>query len=100
MASLIGRSLKSCLWQQNIRSQLLTSSRLFSAQPPVAADPEQIKKLVENQKVVVFMKGNPEAPRCGFSNAVVQIMRMHNVEYSSHDVLQNEDIRQGIKGEL
>ena len=43
------------------------------------------------------MKGNPEAPRCGFSNAVVQIMRMHGVQYDAHDVLQSEELRQGIK---
>ncbi|XP_063538771.1 uncharacterized monothiol glutaredoxin ycf64-like [Cydia strobilella] len=58
---------------------------------------EKIDKLVKNNKVVVFMKGVPDAPRCGFSNAVVQIMRMHAVPYDSHDVLSNEDIRQGIK---
>lgn len=43
------------------------------------------------------MKGVPEAPRCGFSNAVVQIMRMHGVTYDSHNVLDNEEIRQGVK---
>ena len=52
--------------------------------------------MVKNNKVVVFMKGNPEQPRCGFSNAVVQILRMHNVTYDSHDVLSNEALRQGI----
>lgn len=41
------------------------------------------------------MKGVPESPRCGFSNAVVQIMRMHGVEYDAHDVLKDEDLRQG-----
>ncbi|KAJ8720299.1 hypothetical protein PYW07_012342 [Mythimna separata] len=58
---------------------------------------EQIDKIVKNNKVVVFMKGVPDAPRCGFSNAVVQIMRMHAVPYDSHDVLSSEDLRQGIK---
>ncbi|XP_058448519.1 glutaredoxin-related protein 5, mitochondrial [Malaya genurostris] len=58
---------------------------------------KDLDKLVRNNKVVVFMKGNPEAPRCGFSNAVVQILRMHAVNYDSHDVLQNESLRQGIK---
>ncbi|KAK9680551.1 Glutaredoxin [Popillia japonica] len=58
---------------------------------------DNIKNLVEGQKVVVFMKGVPEQPRCGFSNAVVQIMRMHGVKYEAHDVLQDEDLRQGIK---
>ena len=41
------------------------------------------------------MKGVPEEPRCGFSNAVVQIMRMHGVEYDAHDVLKDESLRQG-----
>ncbi|XP_073946287.1 glutaredoxin 5 [Choristoneura fumiferana] len=62
-----------------------------------AAINEKIEKIVKDNKVVVFMKGVPDAPRCGFSNAVVQIMRMHAVPYESHDVLANEDIRQGIK---
>lgn len=57
----------------------------------------RISKLVQNNKVVVFMKGVPAEPRCGFSNAVVQIMRMHGVEYDAHDVLADEKLRQGIK---
>lgn len=56
---------------------------------------EKIDTIVKNNKVVVFMKGIPDAPRCGFSNAVVQIMRMHAVPYESHDVLSDETIRQG-----
>lgn len=52
--------------------------------------------MVKNNKVVVFMKGVPDAPRCGFSNAVVQILRMHGVKYDSHDVLSNESLRQGV----
>lgn len=56
---------------------------------------EDLEKLVKNNKVVVFMKGDPEQPRCGFSNAVVQILRMHGVTYDSHDVLSSDDIRQG-----
>lgn len=41
------------------------------------------------------MKGVPEEPRCGFSNAVVQILRMHGVTYEAHDVLKDEELRQG-----
>lgn len=67
------------------------SSRLFAD----AAINEKIDKIVKNNKVVVFMKGIPDAPRCGFSNAVVQIMRMHAVPYESHDVLSDENLRQG-----
>lgn len=56
---------------------------------------EKIEKIVKENKVVVFMKGVPDAPRCGFSNAVVQIMRMHAVPYESLDVLADENLRQG-----
>jgi len=57
----------------------------------------EISNLVKKNKVVVFMKGIPEEPRCGFSNAVVQILRMHGVTYDAHDVLKDEELRQGIK---
>lgn len=50
---------------------------------------------LQKNKVVVFMKGVPEEPRCGFSNAVVQILRMHGVTYDAHDVLKDEALRQG-----
>ncbi|BFG02848.1 glutaredoxin-related protein 5 mitochondrial [Drosophila madeirensis] len=79
------------------------SMRWYSADatPPASAadvvDKSTLEKLVRTNKVVVFMKGNPQAPRCGFSNAVVQIMRMHGVQYDAHDVLQNEALRQGVK---
>merc|ERR1712110_1093272 len=58
---------------------------------------KRISGLVTASDVVVFMKGVPSAPRCGFSNAVCQIFRMHNVEIDAHDVLADEELRQGIK---
>nr|XP_033342402.1 glutaredoxin-related protein 5, mitochondrial [Megalopta genalis]XP_033342403.1 glutaredoxin-related protein 5, mitochondrial [Megalopta genalis] len=58
---------------------------------------DQIGNLVKQNKVVVFMKGVPEEPRCGFSNAVVQILRMHDVKYDAHDVLKDDELRQGVK---
>ncbi|XP_049795283.1 glutaredoxin-related protein 5, mitochondrial [Schistocerca nitens] len=77
-----------------ISRQIIFKPAYFATKP--ASQPD-IEKLVKNNKVVVFMKGIPEEPRCGFSNAVVQILRMHGVKYDAHDVLQNEDLRQGIK---
>ncbi|XP_011505077.1 PREDICTED: glutaredoxin-related protein 5, mitochondrial [Ceratosolen solmsi marchali] len=68
---------------------------MFFRQLSTKAD--EIKGLVNKNKVVIFMKGIPEEPRCGFSNAVVQILRMHGVKYDAHDVLKDEDLRQGIK---
>ena len=53
--------------------------------------------MVKGKPIVVFMKGTPEAPKCGFSNAVCQILKFHGIEgFESYDVLSNEDIRQGI----
>ncbi|KAH8387520.1 hypothetical protein KR093_007556 [Drosophila rubida] len=79
------------------RAQRCWYSADAAAPPAAAVDKATLEKLVRTNKVVVFMKGNPQAPRCGFSNAVVQIMRMHGVQYDAHDVLQNEALRQGIK---
>jgi len=58
---------------------------------------EHIDGLVKTgQKVVVFMKGTPDAPRCGFSNAVVQILKMHGVDnFDAYNVLEDEQLRQG-----
>ena len=57
----------------------------------------QIKDAVSSNDVMLFMKGSPSFPQCGFSAAVVQILDYLGVEYSSADVLKNEDLRQGIK---
>ncbi|XP_028932135.1 glutaredoxin-related protein 5, mitochondrial [Ornithorhynchus anatinus] len=59
---------------------------------------EQLDALVKKDKVVVFLKGTPEQPMCGFSNAVVQILRLHGVSgYAAYNVLDDPDLRQGIK---
>ncbi|KAK9396611.1 glutaredoxin-related protein 5 mitochondrial [Crotalus adamanteus] len=59
---------------------------------------EAVERLVRAHPVVVFMKGSPAQPQCGFSNAVVQILRLHGVnDYRAYDVLQDPDLRQGIK---
>ena len=58
---------------------------------------ERIENLVNQDKVVVFMKGTKLMPQCGFSNNVVQILNMMGVSYQTVDVLADEGIRQGIK---
>ncbi|XP_037756837.1 glutaredoxin-related protein 5, mitochondrial isoform X2 [Chelonia mydas] len=56
---------------------------------------ESVERLVRAHPVVVFMKGNPAQPLCGFSNAVVQILRLHGVQdFQAYDVLQDADLRQ------
>jgi monothiol glutaredoxin len=56
-----------------------------------------IAKAVADHPVVLFMKGEPEQPRCGFSAVVVQILDHLAVEYAGVDVLQSEALREGIK---
>ena len=56
-----------------------------------------IAKTVAEHPVVVFMKGVPEQPRCGFSSVVVQILDHLGVDFVGVDVLQSEALRQGVK---
>ncbi|PHY22428.1 Grx4 family monothiol glutaredoxin [Caulobacter sp. BP25] len=56
-----------------------------------------IAKTVAENPVVVFMKGVPDQPRCGFSSVVVQILDHLGVAFVGVDVLQDDELRQGIK---
>ncbi|AFY76891.1 monothiol glutaredoxin, Grx4 family [Pleurocapsa sp. PCC 7327] len=58
---------------------------------------ERIEQIVNSHKIVVFMKGSKLMPQCGFSNNVVQILNVLGVPYETVDVLQDADLRQGIK---
>ena len=56
-----------------------------------------IKAEIDANDVMLFMKGSPQFPQCGFSAAVVQILNYLGVEYGSMNVLADDDIRSGIK---
>ena len=56
-----------------------------------------IKSEIENNDVCLFMKGTPDAPQCGFSMAVVNIFKIFEVNFKSVNVLENQNIREGIK---
>ena len=58
---------------------------------------ERIKAQVSENDVVVFMKGTPQFPMCGFSGQVVQILDHVGVSYVGVNVLEDADLRQGIK---
>ena len=58
---------------------------------------ERIRKVIEENSVMLFMKGSPDFPQCGFSGRVVQILEACGAEYGSADVLMDPDLRQGIK---
>jgi monothiol glutaredoxin len=58
---------------------------------------ERIKQEVSDNEVMLFMKGTPVFPQCGFSAAVVQILNHMGVKFNSSDVLVDPELRQGIK---
>lgn len=57
----------------------------------------RIAELVQHNNVVLFMKGSPLFPQCGFSSKAIAILDHLNVDYHSVDVLQDMEIRSGIK---
>ena len=58
---------------------------------------EKIENLINETEVMLFMKGTPEMPQCGFSAAVVGVLNHIGVNYKTSNVLQDEEIREGIK---
>ena len=56
-----------------------------------------IKNEIENNEVCLFMKGTPEAPQCGFSMATSNILKVLEVNFKGVNVLENQNLREGIK---
>ena len=58
---------------------------------------EQIKKDINDNKVMLYMKGTKDFPQCGFSAQVVNILNHVGAEYETRNVLEDDNLRQGIK---
>ena len=58
---------------------------------------KKISNLIESDSVVIFMKGSPDFPQCGFSAQVVDILNFLGVKFSSYNVLDDNELRDGIK---
>lgn len=75
---------------------------ISSSETDVNKDPqevlnERLDRLVRADTVMLFMKGSPSAPRCGFSRQAVEILTEHDVPFGSFDILTDEEVRQGLK---
>ena len=57
----------------------------------------RIEELIRNNRVMLFMKGSKQFPACGFSNAVVQILKKEGVSFETFNILADPDVRQGLK---
>lgn len=58
---------------------------------------EKIKQQIASDDVVLYMKGTPQMPRCGFSSRATQLLGACGVQYTSVDVLADPEVREGIK---
>jgi len=58
---------------------------------------EKIKTLINENNVCLFMKGSPESPQCGFSMTVANVLKHLNVKFKGINVLEDDNLRQGIK---
>jgi len=57
----------------------------------------QIQEAIDKNKIVLFMKGTRNFPQCGFSGRIVKILEQYNAEYQEYDVLEDSELRDGIK---
>ena len=58
---------------------------------------QKIENLLKENKICLFMKGTPEAPQCGFSMAVSNVLKHLNVNFKAINILEDENLRQGVK---
>ena len=58
---------------------------------------DKIRQQLSGDKIVLYMKGNPQAPQCGFSAKAAQILGACGTKYASYDILSDPEIRQGLK---
>lgn len=57
----------------------------------------RLKKLINKSRLVLFMKGNKEQPRCGFSRQIIELLNNINADYWTFDILEDDEVRQGLK---
>lgn len=74
------------------------SETIAPAQPPPKDELwQRLEKLVKAAPVMLFMKGTPSAPQCGFSRQLVTLLRQNEVRYGFFNILADDDVRQGLK---
>lgn len=73
------------------------SEKPSASQQDEEAIQKHVAKLVSSEKVVLFMKGIPSEPRCGFSRAAVMILEAHGVPFAAVNILEDDDLRQAVK---
>jgi len=81
----------------DIIKEMIEAGELQSIIPIKVKLEDRLKKLVSKAPVMVFMKGDPETPKCGFSRTLMEIFKETKVEFETFDILTDEEVRQGLK---
>ncbi|XP_016313844.1 glutaredoxin 3-like [Sinocyclocheilus anshuiensis] len=81
----------------DIVKELVESGELENTFPKTVSLESRLKSLINKSPVMLFMKGNKEAAKCGFSRQILEIMNSARVEYNTFDILEDEEVRQGLK---
>ena len=83
---------------------MTSSAGIASTAPASAEEPKskedlhkRLSELVKAASVMLFMKGTPSAPQCGFSRQLVAILRENSVKYGFFNILADDEVRQGLK---
>jgi len=81
----------------DIIKEMIEAGELQSMIPIKVKLEDRLKKLVSKAPVMVFMKGDPETPKCGFSRTLMEIFKETKVEFDTFDILTDDEVRQGLK---
>lgn len=71
-----------------------SASSCIPDEPPLK---QRLDRLIRSSDVMLFMKGTPTQPKCGFSRQVVELLQAENIQFASFDILTDETVRQGLK---
>lgn len=81
-----------------VKQQMSSKDAVTTAVPKPKEDIDaRLRKLVNQASCMLFMKGNPANPRCGFSRTIISILDSYNADYQTFDILQDNDVREGLK---
>lgn len=58
---------------------------------------ERLKALINKHKFMIFIKGTPSSPRCGFTSTLLKMLQQLQIEFDSFDILSDDEVRQGLK---
>ena len=85
--------------QSNTSSDLAIENQTTASSEAIAKANlnERLKSLTHQAKVMLFMKGSPDAPRCGFSRQIVEILKGTGKAFETFDILTDDEVRQGLK---